>query len=257
MKLPSLFLCAAFAFGQTANNRKARALGEELANQIEKGATVVDDGAVSAYITNLARALSAPCGASEPAEVHVLLSDQANGSALPGAILFVNTGLIRHARSEAELAEVLAHLIVRSRSAAPVQADVASIPIFLRADFQPANAGPALPAGLARYYSAAVLDADRRAVSCVAAAGYDPEEFVQDLEPLLAPPASLISGAAGYPAPAERAAAARGALRSLPANSNYVVSSAAFAAAKARVESLYSPKARSKPSLESAPSLAQ
>jgi Skp family chaperone for outer membrane proteins len=64
---------------------------------------------VSAYIQALAAEVARNSDLRIPLRTTILLSKEVNAFALPGGLLFINTGLIERAGSEAELVGVIAH----------------------------------------------------------------------------------------------------------------------------------------------------
>jgi predicted Zn-dependent protease len=71
----------------------------------------VEDEEVTAYIDRLAEKIAAHSDLRVPLRVTVLDSDEINAFALPGGFLYVNAGLIEKAKTESELAGVIAHEI--------------------------------------------------------------------------------------------------------------------------------------------------
>ena len=61
------------------------------------------------YVTQLGMEVARPMGRDFDYEFYVVQDNTMNAFALPGGKIFVNTGLIRATRSQAELAGVLAH----------------------------------------------------------------------------------------------------------------------------------------------------
>lgn len=72
------------------------------------------DEEVETYIRNLAEYIARNSDLRVPVKTTVLLSDEVNAFALPGGYLFINTGLILEAETEAELAGVIAHEIAHA-----------------------------------------------------------------------------------------------------------------------------------------------
>jgi beta-barrel assembly-enhancing protease len=74
----------------------------------------VDDEEVVTYIRALARRIAEHSDLQVPLNIGVLQSKEINAFALPGGFLYVNSGLILKAETEAELAGVVAHEIAHS-----------------------------------------------------------------------------------------------------------------------------------------------
>ena len=91
-------LCVTGAFSQSA---KERALGQALATEIEHRENLVHDPAIINSVERLVSKLAAQCFQNATVEAHVVVSQELNAHALPGIVLFVNTGLIRETENEA------------------------------------------------------------------------------------------------------------------------------------------------------------
>ncbi len=86
--------------------------GRQAASQVERQMPILRDAQVTSYVNAIVRRLAAQAGGPEFAyQAKVVDSREINAFALPGGYIYVNRGLISAARSEAELAGVLAHEI--------------------------------------------------------------------------------------------------------------------------------------------------
>ena len=90
---------------------KEMALGKQLADEVEKSSKIVTDPLVSEYVNRIGQNIVRNSDAQVPFTIKVVDNEEVNAFALPGGYFFVNTGLIRLAESEAELAGVMAHEI--------------------------------------------------------------------------------------------------------------------------------------------------
>lgn len=89
-----------------------RRLGERIMFEIRRDPAYLDDPEVVDYINRIGQRLAAHAeGARLPFEFFVVRDGMLNAFALPGGHIGVHTGLILAARSESELAGVLAHEI--------------------------------------------------------------------------------------------------------------------------------------------------
>ena len=86
-------------------------LGRRLSLDVEAQSRLLRDPRVEAYVDELVQNLVRNSDARVPFTVRVIDSDGLNAFALPGGFLYVNTGLILEAQTEAELAGILAHEI--------------------------------------------------------------------------------------------------------------------------------------------------
>ncbi|GAB4233769.1 MAG: hypothetical protein Kow00109_06600 [Acidobacteriota bacterium] len=71
----------------------------------------VEDREIVDYVRGLAERIARHSDMRVPLQVTVLQSEEVNAFALPGGFIFVNTGLLKKAEHESELAGVLAHEI--------------------------------------------------------------------------------------------------------------------------------------------------
>src|SRR5215218_3193886 len=87
-------------------------LGEASAEEIMRQVVVLHDERTEAYVQRLGeRVAAAAPGYKFPYKFVVVASPEVNAFALPGGYVFVNEGAITAARTEGELAGVLAHEI--------------------------------------------------------------------------------------------------------------------------------------------------
>jgi predicted Zn-dependent protease len=102
--------------GQPANQAMTpadeRRLGTDLMRQLRQSLPLVEDPAVNGYIQDLGMRLASHADAGEhQLTFFVVDSPRINAFAMPGGYIGINRGLIAAARSESELAGVLAHEI--------------------------------------------------------------------------------------------------------------------------------------------------
>jgi predicted Zn-dependent protease len=85
-------------------------LGRQSAVEVERQLPVLNDARVNSYLTRIISRLSAQApGTQFSYTIKAVNSTEINAFALPGGPMYVNRGLVTAARSEAELAGVLAH----------------------------------------------------------------------------------------------------------------------------------------------------
>lgn len=87
-------------------------LGEDALRELKMYSLVppeVEDKRIKEYVQRIADRVAANSDLKVPVKLTVLHSQEINAFALPGGLLFVNTGLIERAESESELAGVIAH----------------------------------------------------------------------------------------------------------------------------------------------------
>lgn len=89
-----------------------RRLGEQIMQEIRRDPAYLDDPEVAGYVSQLGQRLASHAEGVRPSfEFFVVKDAMLNAFALPGGYIGVHTGLILAARSESELAAVLAHEI--------------------------------------------------------------------------------------------------------------------------------------------------
>jgi len=172
---------------------KEIALGKQLAQEVERGAKLVDDPILAEFINRLAQNLARNSDIKVPVTAKMIDSDQVNAFALPGGFLFVNTGLVMKAETEAELAGVMAHEIAHvaarhgTRQASRGRiVDIASLPLIFLGGWPGyavrQGAGLALPLTFLKFSRSFEQEADLLGLQYLYKAGYDPTAFVDFFE---------------------------------------------------------------------------
>jgi predicted Zn-dependent protease len=175
-------------------------LGETSAEEIMRQVVVLHDERTEAYVQRLGeRVAAAAPGYKFPYKFVVVDSPEVNAFALPGGYVFINEGAIKAARTEGELAGVLAHEIAHvslrhgttqasrtylARTAVGVVDTVAG---FGRGDFW-RMAAAACSAGVNKFFlrsnRAAELQADAEGARLLAESGFDPRDMANFFERL-------------------------------------------------------------------------
>jgi beta-barrel assembly-enhancing protease len=166
-----------------------QALGKQLSQEVEAVCKLLNDKVVNDYINTLGQRLVRYSDAKVPFTIRVLDDDQVNAFALPGGYLYVNSGLILAAQTEAELAGVMAHEIAHvaarhgTKGATRSQIwNLASIPLVF-------VGGPvgmaireisqiAVPMTFYKFSRGFEREADLLGIEYEYAAGYDPGAFI-------------------------------------------------------------------------------
>jgi len=175
-------------------------LGEASAEEIMRQVVVVRDERTEAYVQRLGeRVAAAAPGYRFPYKFVVVASPEVNAFALPGGYVFVNEGAIKAARTEGELAGVLAHEIAHvslrhgttqasraylARTAMGVVNTVAGVG---QGDFWRVAAaafGARVNGFFLRSNRAAELQADAEGAHLLAEAGFDPRDMANFFERL-------------------------------------------------------------------------
>ena len=162
-----------------------RAMWKEAAveqERLDDGGDVLDDSALEAYLTSVARKLEPQAAwKAVPFHIKVLKNFRPNAFCLPNGAVYLHTGILARMDSEAELATLLGHEMTHAthRHAAREQASAANWGAAM-AGINAATLGLAAPLG-ALAAGAAVSghgrdlerEADRVGMELTAAAGYD------------------------------------------------------------------------------------
>ncbi len=198
---------------------KEIALGKQLAEEVRRQSKVLDDPILSEYVNRLGQNLVRNSDATIPFTFQVVESDQLNAFAFPGGFVFINTGLIEAAETEAELAGAMAHEIAHvaarhtTRQATRGQiVDWATMPMILMGGGVGVAARQAsqvlIPMTFLRFTRAYETEADMLGLQYAYKAGYDPTAAIDLFERLLSlqkrNPGIIPRAFATHPMPADR-----------------------------------------------------
>jgi predicted Zn-dependent protease len=172
---------------------KEIALGKQLAQQVIASNKVIDDPIISEYVNRVCQNLARNSDAKIPLNSTVIQGEQVNALSLPGGYLFVNTGLILTAGSEAELAGALAHEIGHiaarhgTRQATKQElASLSSVPLIFVGGWAGYGArqaaGAMIPMTYLKFSRAFESEADLFGLEYMYKAGYDPNGLVDIFE---------------------------------------------------------------------------
>ena len=233
---------------------REQALGKELSGEVESGAHLISDPAITEYVNRVGQNLVRNSDAKVPFVIKVIDSDEVNAFALPGGYFYVNSGLILAADNEAELAGVMAHEIahVAARHATKNETksqilNLASIPlIFVGGPVGYAvreAMGLAIPMSYMKFSRDMEREADLLGLEYAYATGYDPQEFVRFFETIKArekqKQSFLAKTFATHPMTGERIKRAQEEIaRYLPPKQEYIVDTSEFVGVKARLVEL-------------------
>jgi beta-barrel assembly-enhancing protease len=104
--------CAAIQSANLLTTEDELSLGKQFDAEISKEAEFLEDPEIVGYVDDLTQRLAKVCKRADiEYHVRVVVSDEINAFAVPGGFLYVNLGLMRAAKSEAELAGVMGHEI--------------------------------------------------------------------------------------------------------------------------------------------------
>jgi hypothetical protein len=233
---------------------RERALGQSLANQVERESSLVTDPVVVEYINRIGQNIVRSSDSKVPFVIKVVDNEEINAFALPGGYFYVNTGLILAADNEAELAGVMAHEIAHvaarhvTRNVTRAQIwNIASLPLIFFGG--PAGyairqvAGIAVPMSFLKFSRDAEREADLLGLEYQYKAGYDPGAFVQFFEKLHATEkkkhSTFAKAFSTHPMNDERIKSAQKEIENdLPSRQEYVVTTSDFDEVKARLLAL-------------------
>lgn len=187
--LPNLGSSAQAEYSNTAENK----LGREAMGFIRRSSAFVDDAELEAYLQDLGDRLALANGTPGRYQFFLIRDDSINAFALPGGFIGVHTGLITRARSESELAAVMAHEVThvsqhhwsrtmaarKERSGLTAAALLASV-ILASSGQTVGEAGIALTTAIELQQQLSFSrdferEADRIGIQLLAKAGFDPE----------------------------------------------------------------------------------
>jgi len=236
-------------------------MGRLYAQEIEKSAPLIADPAVNEYVNRIGQKIvtNSDCQqlfptSQQPFTIKVIDSEQINAFALPGGFLFVNSGLILHAGSEAELAAVMAHEIAHlcAHHAAREMtrmgyAQLGAIPLIMVGGWAGGGlsvaSGIALPAAFLQFSREFEEQADYLGVQYLYRAGYDPRAYISFFERVQTlekqNPGAVAKLFAGHPQTPERILRTRQEIaRILPPRAESTTSTPEFTAIQARIRAL-------------------
>lgn len=229
-------------------------LGRQMAAEVEKQAHLVDDPIVGEYINRLGLNLALRADADFPVTVKMIVSDEINAFTLPGGFIYINSGVMKMADNEAELASVIAHEIghVAARHAtrqasrgqlARVAAALAMPPVSgwggLAASQAAVAGAPLASSHFSREYE---TEADRLGVGYLAQAGYDPNASIDMFERIQSmerrKPGAVSKLFLSHPPTGDRIAKTQAAIGKLKArNQAWVLNTSEFESVRTRLMS--------------------
>lgn len=204
-------------------------LGRNAAAQAERQLPMLRDGSVEGYVNAIVSRLAAAApGPRFPYRARVVNAADLNAFALPGGYVYVNRGMIDAARTESELAAVIAHEMAhvaerhgteQVTKAYGAQAGVSLLSQLLGGKDRRLGIAEQLAGSLGvnalfmKFSRDAETEADRVGTQMMARAGYDPMAMATFFELLQARqrsnPGAVQQFFSSHPSPANRAAKAR------------------------------------------------
>jgi beta-barrel assembly-enhancing protease len=223
-----------------------------MAAEVEKQAHLEADPIVAEYINRLGQNLAIRANAPFAVSVKMIQSDEINAFTLPGGFVYVNSGVMKMADNEAELASVIAHEIGHAaarhatRQATRGQlARIAGIPLGILipgwaglAASQTASA--ATPVASLHFSRAYETEADLLGIGYLSEAGYDPNASIEMFERIASTerktPGAVSKVFLSHPPTSDRIAKTQTAIGKLKGEaSSYVLNTSEFEAVRARL----------------------
>ncbi len=233
-------------------------MGQALAQRIDHNIKFIADPDINAYVDRLGQKLARNSDAEVPFTIKVIDSDEISAFSLPGGFLYVCSGLIGSADSEAELAGVMAHEIAhvaarhgtRGESRQTMWNGLSMLfyiggPMgFTARQF----AGLGVPFWLKKWGRDAEREADLLGIQYEYAAGYDPQAVIEFLEKQKARESHIrssiyraqshnrfINAMTTHPMTADRIHRAQDEIALLPPKEEYILDTGDFEQIKAKL----------------------
>jgi beta-barrel assembly-enhancing protease len=230
---------------------KEIAIGQQVAQQFEQTARLIEDPVISEYIDRVGQNIVKHSDAKVPFHIKVVDTDEVNAFAFPGGYFYVNKGLILAADNEAELAGVMAHEIshvcarhATERMSKAQYIQIAAIPALFIGGYWTQMAiqnglGLGINLELLGITRDSEKEADQLGIQYLWNAGYDPNAFVSFFEKLQEQEKSKPGKLAGFfrthPYTENRIAASLDEERYLPEKDNYIINTSEFNRVKSRL----------------------
>jgi len=233
--------------------QKEISLGKQLAEEVSRQTKMHQDPVLAEFVNRLGQNLVRNSDAKVPFSFRVIEDDTPNAFALPGGFVFVNTGLIKLASEEDELAGAMAHeiahvaarhLTCRATEHQIVRTAGGIGGILLGGGWAGMAGRDAMTAGLPmaflKFSRADETEADYLGTQYMYAAGYDPTGAVSIFEKLLAlqrkQPGLAERVLSAHPMDADRIdRTEREIQRILPSRPEYVVNTSEYTWMRERV----------------------
>lgn len=249
------------------SQEKEIGIGKQYATEIDRSAKILTDPVVNEYVNRLAQNLARNSDLTIPLTVKVLDSPEINAFALPGAFMYVNTGLLLAAEEEDQVAGVLAHEIAHvaarhwaSQMTKSQIANIAQIPLMIFTGglsypiwYGVWNAyGFVVPLTFLKFSRGAEAEADFLGLQYMYKAGYDPSAYVSFFGKIIdqdrRSPGSVPTVFASHPPTPERILKSEETIKEiLPKRDQYLVTTSEFDDIKSRLQIVISRKKQDRP----------
>ncbi len=246
------------------SQEKEIAIGKEYSTEIDHSAKILTDPVINEYVNRVAQNVARNSDLTIPLTVKVIDSPEINAVTLPGGFMYVNTGLLKAADEEDQIAGVLAHEIAhmaaRHWASTMTKATIAQyamlpllmIPMSYAVYYAVIEAYlNGVPLAFLKFSRNAEAEADYLGLQYMYKAGYDPNAFVgffgKIIEQDRRVPGSIPTVFASHPPTPDRIVKAEQEIKEiLPKRDQYLVSTSEFDDIKARLETVISNRKREK-----------
>ncbi len=254
------------------SEEKEIAIGKRYAEEIDRSARIIKDPVINEYVNRVAQNVARNSDLKVPLTVKVIDSPDINAFALPGGFLYVNTGLLKAADEEDELAGVMAHEIAHvaarhwaSQMTKQTILQYAMLPLI----FTPMSSAVyygvmeaymnGIPLAFLKFSRGDEAEADFLGIQYMYKAGYDPNAYVAFFGKIVqeqrSNPGSVPTIFSDHPPTADRIIKAEKEIQTLlPKRSEYLVSTSEFSDVKTRLEDVMTLR-RKQEKAESGPTL--
>jgi beta-barrel assembly-enhancing protease len=230
---------------------KEIAMGKQMAAEVQRQAKILDDTIITEYVNRVGQNLVRNSDAKVPFTFQVIDDDTLNAFALPGGFIFVHTGLIHTAETEAEMASAMAHEIAHvaarhmTRQACRAQiANIAAIPLIFLGGLPGyvirQGAGMAIPMTFLTFSRGFEAEADYLGLQYLYAAGYDPNASIDMFEKMMSlekrKPGSIAKAFSTHPLNEDRLRKTQAEIdKILPQKAEYIVNTSEYMEVRGRL----------------------
>jgi predicted Zn-dependent protease len=230
---------------------KEIAMGKQMAAEVQRQAKILDDTIITEYVNRVGQNLVRNSDAKVPFTFQVIDDDTLNAFALPGGFIFVHTGLIHTAETEAEMASAMAHEIAHvaarhmTRQACRAQiANIATIPLIFLGGLPGyvirQGAGMAIPMTFLTFSRGFEAEADYLGLQYLYAAGYDPNASIDMFEKMMSlekrKPGSIAKAFSTHPLNEDRLRKTQAEIdKILPQKAEYIVNTSEYMEVRGRL----------------------
>jgi predicted Zn-dependent protease len=234
---------------------KEIAIGKQYAAQIDRSAKLVTDPVITEYVNRVAQNVARNSDLKIPLTVKIIDSPEINAFSLPGGFLYVDTGLLKAATEEDQLAGVMAHEIAhvaaRHWASQMTKATIlryAMIPLIFTPMSYPVYMGVSeamnfgVPLAFLKFSREDEAQADDLGIQYMYKAGYDPNAYVAFFGKIMQEerrqPGSVPKVFQDHPPTPDRIIAAEEEIKRLPPRHEYLVTTSEFSQIKGRLNTV-------------------